>query len=164
MSGYYPGWAANATFGYGLRAFSWVSLKAHSRNTAGTVTLRNTNPQSVPEIAMRNFAVGGTEDIAAAVTGTKWARSVIQKAISNGGNYTEVWPGASVQTDAQWQTWLKGTTWGHHACCTAKIGATSDTSAVLDSKFRVRGVTGLRVVDASAFPKIPGTSQSTSDF
>lgn len=32
----------------------------------------------------------------------------------------------------------------------------SDPNAVLDSKFRVRGVTGLRVVDASVFPKIPG--------
>jgi len=28
--------------------------------------------------------------------------------------------------------------------------------AVLDSKFRVRGVLGLRVVDASAFPVVPG--------
>jgi hypothetical protein len=31
-----------------------------------------------------------------------------------------------------------------------------DDSAVLDSRFRVRGTKGLRVVDASVFPKIPG--------
>ena len=29
--------------------------------------------------------------------------------------------------------------------------------AVLDSSFRVRGTSGLRVVDASVFPRIPGT-------
>ena len=41
-------------------------------------------------------------------------------------------------------------------CCTAAIGKDGDENAVLDSKFRVRGVDGLRVVDASVFPKIPG--------
>lgn len=46
--------------------------------------------------------------------------------------------------------------WGHHASCTVKIGADNDPTAVLDSQFRVRGVDGLRVVDASAFPRIPG--------
>ena len=37
------------------------------------------------------------------------------------------------------------------------IGGDSDPMAVLDSRFRVRGVNGLRVVDASVFPRIPGT-------
>ena len=46
--------------------------------------------------------------------------------------------------------------WGHHASCTCKIGGDNDPDAVLDSKFRVRGVKGLRVVDASVFPRIPG--------
>jgi choline dehydrogenase len=46
--------------------------------------------------------------------------------------------------------------WGHHASCTCKIGSDNDPNAVLDSSFRVRGVKGLRVVDASVFPKIPG--------
>ena len=44
--------------------------------------------------------------------------------------------------------------WGHHACGTCKIG--KDKDAVLDGDFRVRGVENLRVVDASAFPDIPG--------
>jgi choline dehydrogenase len=36
------------------------------------------------------------------------------------------------------------------------MGPDSDPNAVLDSRFRVRGTTGLRVVDASVFPRIPG--------
>lgn len=51
---------------------------------------------------------------------------------------------------------IKREAWGHHACCTAAIGEDGDPQAVLDSDFRVRGVDGLRVVDASVFPKIPG--------
>jgi choline dehydrogenase len=35
------------------------------------------------------------------------------------------------------------------------MGAESDPLAVLDSRFRVRGIDGLRVVDASVFPTIP---------
>jgi choline dehydrogenase len=52
---------------------------------------------------------------------------------------------------------VKKEAWGHHASCSAPIGADDDRMAVLDSKFRVRGTEGLRVVDASVFPKIPGT-------
>ena len=39
--------------------------------------------------------------------------------------------------------------------CLGKMGASSDKSAVVDSRARVFGVTGLRVVDASAFPLTP---------
>ncbi len=45
---------------------------------------------------------------------------------------------------------------GHHASCTCKIGGDADPAAVLDFSFRVRGVRGVRVVDASVFPSIPG--------
>jgi choline dehydrogenase len=39
-----------------------------------------------------------------------------------------------------------------HASCTCKMGREDDVMAVLDSKARVRGVSGLRVVDASSMP------------
>ena len=46
-----------------------------------------------------------------------------------------------------------------HASCTCAMGADPRTS-VLDARLRVRGVTGLRVVDASAFPNV--TSGNTN--
>ena len=67
--------------------------------------------------------------------------------------YEEKLPGAQV-TDVK--TFVKNEAWGHHASCTCPIGSDNDPNAVLDSKFRVRGTAGLRVVDASVFPSIPG--------
>ena len=60
--------------------------------------------------------------------------------------------------------WIKNIAWGHHACGTCKIGADDDPDAVLDSRFRVRGIRGLRVVDTSVFPRIPGYFIVTSVY
>ena len=50
---------------------------------------------------------------------------------------------------------VRDNAWGHHASCTCRIGRAED-GGVLSSDFRVHGVQGLRVVDASVFPRIPG--------
>ena len=42
-----------------------------------------------------------------------------------------------------------------HATCTCRMGAEDDPMAVTDPQGRVRGVAGLRVVDASLFPVVP---------
>jgi choline dehydrogenase len=56
---------------------------------------------------------------------------------------------------------IRDNAWGHHASCTCPMGPKDPKGAdadrfVLDSELRVRGTKGLRVVDASIFPKIPG--------
>ncbi|MFO0669900.1 MAG: GMC oxidoreductase [Polyangiaceae bacterium] len=70
---------------------------------------------------------------------------------------TEVWPGPSVATDEAIAKFVRKESWGHHACCTNKMGAPEDETAVVDAEFHVIGAEHLRVVDASVFPEIPGT-------
>jgi 5-(hydroxymethyl)furfural/furfural oxidase len=52
----------------------------------------------------------------------------------------------------------KGTIGVWHASCSCRMGADGDPMAVVDSAGRVRGVAGLRVVDASVFPVVPSAN------
>ncbi|CZR62735.1 related to glucose dehydrogenase [Phialocephala subalpina] len=62
--GFYPGWAdlSNLVPGGAKGWWSWMVLKAHNRNTAGTVTLRSTNPLDTPIINFNFFDTGTTID------------------------------------------------------------------------------------------------------
>lgn len=154
-TGIYPGfsthWAANR--------WTWLVLKGHSSNSGGSVTLKSADPRETPEINFHHFWEGNGDwksDLASLVKGVKFARNYLKDASVSGLIAREVTPGDDLQTDAEIEKYIKDETWGHHASCSAKIGSEKDKMAVLDSKFRVRGVKGLRVVDASAFPFIPG--------
>jgi 5-(hydroxymethyl)furfural/furfural oxidase len=58
--------------------------------------------------------------------------------------------------DANIEKWIRDTVLGHwHASCTCRMGAADDPEAVTDPGARVYGVTGLRVCDASIFPRVP---------
>ena len=74
----------------------------------------------------------------------------------------EAFPGANVTSDNDILAAIQRsaqTIW--HACGTNKMGKGRDEMAVVDSKARVMGLNGLRVVDASAFPLLPpGQPQS----
>ncbi|KAJ6534883.1 glucose-methanol-choline oxidoreductase, partial [Mycena capillaripes] len=52
----------------------------------------------------------------------------------------------------------------HHGCCTNKMGAGDDNEAVLDGRFRVGGVSSLRVVDMSSWPDAPGFFPTTPTY
>ncbi|PYH48002.1 GMC family oxidoreductase [Aspergillus saccharolyticus JOP 1030-1] len=68
----------------------------------------------------------------------------------------EYFPGNQFQTDDQLLDVIRNTVMTiYHAACTCKMGTSSDPMAVVDNRARVFGVSGLRVVDASAFPLLP---------
>ena len=59
------------------------------------------------------------------------------------------------RTDAYWECFLRHVaTTAFHPCCTVKMGAEDDPTAVLDPQLRVKGIKGLRLVDTSVFPNV----------
>ncbi|KAJ5998931.1 hypothetical protein N7451_006741 [Penicillium sp. IBT 35674x] len=158
--GYYPGYAYEGL--KDAKHWTWITLKARSRNNAGTVQLRSIDPQDTPLINFNSFDTGVTtdgaddKDLQAVYEAVEFSRTIFEDLIPLDGSFNEVWPGPNVTSESDVKDFIKQEAWGHHACCTAAIGEDGDPDAVLDADFRVRGVDGLRVVDASIFPKIPG--------
>lgn len=160
--GYFPNYAYNATIDHDW--FSWAILKAHPRNTAGTVKLTSADPLDVPAVTFNYFDTGSGEyakDLQALYEAVELARDAFDR---QAVDVTEVLPGPDVQSQEAIEQYAKDVAWGHHASSTCPIGADDDPLAVLDSKFRVRGVQGLRVVDASVYPRIPGTFTAVSTY
>ncbi|WP_414541842.1 GMC family oxidoreductase [Nostoc sp. CCY0012] len=145
--------------------FTWAVLKAHTNNTAGTVTLKSADPQDVPEINFRYFDEGNDineEDLLSVVEGVEFVRRMTQR--TRLFKKSEMLPGKSIDEPQKIKQFIKDEAWGHHACGTCKIGRPEDKMAVLDSEFRVYGTQNLRVVDASVFPFIPGFFIVTSIY
>ncbi|KAK0719430.1 GMC oxidoreductase-domain-containing protein [Lasiosphaeris hirsuta] len=109
---------------------------------AGTVALGSSDPLDTPEIVYNYFDTGSGEyekDLKALTEALQLARSAFEE-------------------------YIKDSAWGHHVSCTCPIGPDDALMAVLDSKFCVRRVKGLRVVDASVYPKTPGTFTAVSTY
>jgi choline dehydrogenase len=142
-------------------------VKNHPVNTKGWVKLRTANPVDTPDINFNLYAEGGETDLGAMKDTIAFIRTIYKKL-----GMTPREPPCSGTLDSKGycdivkddEEWIKKQTFGHHPTSTCRIGADSDPMAVLDSKFRVRGVDGLRVVDASAFTRIPGVFPSVSTF
>ncbi|MEA2405783.1 MAG: choline dehydrogenase, partial [Thermoleophilaceae bacterium] len=64
-------------------------------------------------------------------------------------------PGPGVKSDSELEAWLRAEVQHtYHASCTVRMGGEDD--GVLDERLAVRGVDGLRVVDASSMPRVTG--------
>jgi len=152
FSGYAPNYSR--TFAEKQNYLTWVVLKAHARNRSGQVTLRSKDPRDTPLINFHYFREGGTEDLSAVVDGIRFVRRLTAKLKAQGLIASEELPGERLESDGELQEFVRSHAWGHHASCTCAIGPVRN--GVLGSDFRVHGVRGLRVVDASVFPRIPG--------
>jgi 5-(hydroxymethyl)furfural/furfural oxidase len=93
-----------------------------------------------------------TNVIAKLLDGPDWLRKwMIDRFIVEGFKFDQL-----MTDDDALETFIRGAAIGvWHATCTCRMGADGDPMAVTDNQGRVRGVSGLRVVDASLFPAVP---------
>jgi len=65
----------------------------------------------------------------------------------------EMYPGNILQTEDELIEYIQNwQSFGHHISGTCKMGPYSDNMSVVDSKLKVKGIDGLRIVDASVYP------------
>ncbi|KAH4182176.1 hypothetical protein HBI25_217470 [Parastagonospora nodorum] len=168
FEGFWPGFPNRPPFfneTYGPNQYDCSLVHMNPRSQAGVVELRSADPRDVPNINTHFFDDGAEKDLQAIYEGVEWVRSWLSKVNSSDpaslAPFQELHPcegeiGKQNCTIESQKTYLKEQAYSHHATSSARIGGNGDKLAVLDSKFRVRGVDRLRVVDASSWPKVPG--------
>ena len=162
FTGYYTGWSKDATAPPHDK-WTWLLLKAHAR-FRGEVMLASNDPLEPPRVNFNYFehdesgklTADAEKDLQAMREGIEIVKKLLKGAQWKLPLHPDCMKDVDLESTAGIDKFVQDRAWGHHASCTCKIGGADDPLAVLDSKFRVRGVKNLRVVDASVFPRIPG--------
>ncbi|KAH6635731.1 hypothetical protein F5144DRAFT_487535 [Chaetomium tenue] len=145
----------------------WRSLaRMNVQNNAGYVRIKSADPTVIPDINIAQYESprAGDVDLGAMIDAVAWVRRNFLSLPAPYGPVTPTEPPCNAGLTADGyckdpeedRKFVYEQTFGHHPVGTCQIGKKGDKMAVVDSKFRVLGVKGLRVVDASVFPVAPG--------
>jgi choline dehydrogenase len=140
-------------FGDTLHAFPGFTmlvrlLRPESR---GTVQIKSADPLAPPSI--RPNYLSQPRDAELLVAGMKVARRLVDAPPLRGYVAREHEPAPAPANDEEWQQYLRARGGiSYHPVGTCRMGA--DADAVVDERLRVRGIEGLRVVDASIMPTL----------
>jgi len=133
--------------GYGLIT---ILLRPKS---SGTVKIAGRDPVLAPVIDPAFYA--DSEDLEDMVRGTRLARRILEAPAWNRVRGAEIRPGPTVQSDEGLKDYIRASSnTCFHPVGTCRMG--KDEQDVVDAELRVRGVEGLRVVDASIMPGMIG--------
>jgi choline dehydrogenase len=121
--------------------------------STGRIFLKSTDPKEYPAIDPNYLAE--RSDLEALVAATKMSRAIFAQKAFDPYRGEELEPGAGKTSDADIEAWIRARSETiYHPVGTCKMG--NDTMAVVDSQLKVRGVEGLRVIDASVMPTLIG--------
>ena len=132
-----------------------IFVNVATPRSRGEIRLRSAEAADPPVVDHR--LLGAPEDVAAMVSGLKQTVATMEHpAVAK--YITEAFvPDRKPQDDAEWEAVLRTyTSIGFHPVGTCRMG--KDPSSVVDSRLKVRGVAGLRVVDASVIPIMPAAN------
>jgi choline dehydrogenase len=117
----------------------------------GSVHIRSADPGEAP--AIRYNFLSTEADRSTAVAGLRLLRRLVRSPAMRPYVAAEELPGERVQSDADWLGFCReaGST-VYHPVATCRMG--TDARAVTDARLRVRGISGVRVVDASIMPTV----------
>lgn len=150
-------------FGDPLHTFPAVTVSACNLQptSRGTIRLRSTDPAAKPVIAPNYLATD--EDRQVAADAIRVTRKLMQQPALAKYRPDEFLPGPSVGDDGESLAKAAGDigTTIFHPVGTAKMGTPDDATAVVDSRLRVIGMEGLRVIDASVMPTITSGNTNT---
>jgi choline dehydrogenase len=137
-----------------------IGMLMTSTTSKGNITLASADNTVPPKLHIGWLEEPVDQELA--VMALKRAREIASGIPSFG---EEVSPGANVTTDADILNWIqtRGLTAIHHGAATCAMGRNASSGAVVDSKARVFGVDGLRVIDTSSLPfTAPGHTQGVT--
>src|SRR5262249_28099800 len=123
--------------------------------STGTIRLKSADPMADPAIDANYLAVA--KDLDVLVKGTRMAREIFAQKPFDPYRGEELEPGAGKVSDADLADWVRARCETiYHPVGSCKMGPASDAMAVVDNALKVRGIDGLRVVDASIMPTLVG--------
>ena len=145
--------------GYGYTVHA-CGLRPHSR---GAIRLQSANPAAPAQIHANYLSDVDGNDLCTLIEALKLSREIFAAAAFDAVRGEEILPGSAIASDTEITAYIRRKAETiYHPVGTCRMG--NDADAVVDSHLRVRGLDGLRVVDASVMPCLPGGNTNAPTF